>query len=722
VKFMYTGQLKMTKHEIEKEHMVWHVNHILIDLFRVDAKLNLPAHLLQPPPKKPEPDPPPSSGRGRGERQSRSQNGNSGSSTPSQGDVGSGSPKVSDIDNTRQNTVIPVDEPEKEEGIIASEINERDKRSFNSNEVNETEIESKNAHKVLIEPKGVDNKSTGLERNIGESSEVEMNSNERERHRTGDSDIQEVEQERVATPDIIDLLESDPEDESSKEPEGNLNEDPMYPTFSNDNIIEKPGTSSNDNVPIPMAPKLIQRTFPENQDEVPKPSRAVARKHTASFAPKNIALGPQESEQREEVSASQSDTQEIVVSPEIPKKRAVARKHTGPRGEVRKRKHDDIFTLAMKEAEIEVPSTDLPFARKSNPEISPMTSFRPPIDVMATFQGLQPLAPSLLTDFQGPRLPPPTYISPNYLVPQLGPTQTIYRGKLTNLQSVSKYTPTRGVRKHNHIPWTMTGLKRAETFAVIKEEKTIHTCDICGAKYEKYRSLEIHKRRTHNENSKVECPEGCGKLLSNTHAIRKHLLSHRPEEEWPHECPLCHKKFQARGDIPKHLKTRLHVNDNIPIMGTKEWFDLIYHDDPNYNYGAMKVKLEKQEARERSKLPAGVYPVGLINLEDPTYSNGASLSSSTGTGFIGASGAYNTGNLYGSIVASGASTNVIASSEGDLPSISHLEGLENSDSLLEAILPSNESPLNVFTGSDALAVFTEDGLFSDLVPQASVIL
>ena len=51
-------------------------------------------------------------------------------------------------------------------------------------------------------------------------------------------------------------------------------------------------------------------------------------------------------------------------------------------------------------------------------------------------------------------------------------------------------------------------------------------------------------------------------------------------------------------------------------MGTKGWFDLIYHDDPNYDYGAMKVKLEKQEARERKKLPEGMYPVGLINLED----------------------------------------------------------------------------------------------------------
>ena len=46
---MYTGQLKMTKSEIDKDHLVWHVNHILLHLFRVDAKLNLPPHLLVAP-------------------------------------------------------------------------------------------------------------------------------------------------------------------------------------------------------------------------------------------------------------------------------------------------------------------------------------------------------------------------------------------------------------------------------------------------------------------------------------------------------------------------------------------------------------------------------------------------------------------------------------------------------------------------------------------------
>lgn len=135
---------------------------------------------------------------------------------------------------------------------------------------------------------------------------------------------------------------------------------------------------------------------------------------------------------------------------------------------------------------------------------------------------------------------------------------------------IQKKTKKSNVRKYNHIPWTMSGIKRAATEAVIKEESAEYICDLCNAKFAKAKSLEIHCARTHNKKANVACPLKCGKMLTSSKAIKKHLLSHRPEEEWPHECPLCHKKFQARGDIPKHLKTKLHENDNIPAMGTKE--------------------------------------------------------------------------------------------------------------------------------------------------------
>ena len=86
-------------------------------------------------------------------------------------------------------------------------------------------------------------------------------------------------------------------------------------------------------------------------------------------------------------------------------------------------------------------------------------------------------------------------------------------------------------------------------------------------------------------------------MLTTQAAIRKHLLSHRPEEEWPHKCPLCPKKFQARGDIPKHLKTKIHEADNVPDMGTRAWFDLIYHDDPKYVYEEKMKEFNKKKAR-----------------------------------------------------------------------------------------------------------------------------
>ena len=155
-----------------------------------------------------------------------------------------------------------------------------------------------------------------------------------------------------------------------------------------------------------------------------------------------------------------------------------------------------------------------------------------------------------------------------------------------------------GVRKHHHIPWTMSGLKRASTEAVIKEESSEYECEICGIKYDKQVSLRVHMGRAHNQKSTVACPEGCGKMLTSHGAVKKHLLSHRPEKEWPYECPICHKKFQARGDIPKHLKTKLHENDNIPVMGTKGWYDLVYHDDPTYDYQQLKIKLEKLKNKQ----------------------------------------------------------------------------------------------------------------------------
>ena len=45
---------------------------------------------------------------------------------------------------------------------------------------------------------------------------------------------------------------------------------------------------------------------------------------------------------------------------------------------------------------------------------------------------------------------------------------------------------------------------------------------------------------------KFFCPEKCGKFFGTKHPIKKHLLSHRPQTEWPFLCLFCGKHFQVR--------------------------------------------------------------------------------------------------------------------------------------------------------------------------------
>ena len=75
---------------------------------------------------------------------------------------------------------------------------------------------------------------------------------------------------------------------------------------------------------------------------------------------------------------------------------------------------------------------------------------------------------------------------------------------------------------------------------------------------------------------KFFCPEKCGKFFGTKHPIKKHLLSHRPQNEWPVVCLFCGKHFQCLNDLPKHLKTQQHINDSrIPKIGTPAWNEML---------------------------------------------------------------------------------------------------------------------------------------------------
>ena len=177
-----------------------------------------------------------------------------------------------------------------------------------------------------------------------------------------------------------------------------------------------------------------------------------------------------------------------------------------------------------------------------------------------------------------PVLPPPIPEAPE-------PGLVLYRGEWMKPEKVNrlkmktqmrKQNVSRAVRRYNPNNATITG-KTMESMAKYRNEpEGRHECKECHAVFAVSRSLEVHYSREHNPKAIYECPEGCGKKFTNKGAIPKHLLSHRPENQWPFQCLFCNKRFQARADLPKHFKTSKHIGDpRIPKCGTEEWKELM---------------------------------------------------------------------------------------------------------------------------------------------------
>ncbi len=176
-------------------------------------------------------------------------------------------------------------------------------------------------------------------------------------------------------------------------------------------------------------------------------------------------------------------------------------------------------------------------------------------------------------------LPPPVPLPPE-------PGTVLYRGTWIKQERFNKLMANKEARKngkpgppkkYNYQPFinTITGMSKIETVAAMEQEEDgEHKCPFCDEVYARERSLKSHMSRSHNERSTVPCPEGCGKMLSSKTAIKKHLLSHRPSNEWPYICRLCGKTFQAKGDLPKHWLTKAH-KDDAPKPNTPEFKDLL---------------------------------------------------------------------------------------------------------------------------------------------------
>lgn len=102
----------------------------------------------------------------------------------------------------------------------------------------------------------------------------------------------------------------------------------------------------------------------------------------------------------------------------------------------------------------------------------------------------------------------------------------------------------------------------------------MYNCEICGYTYSKLGTLQKHWKDAHNPNAKYKCPE-CPKALASRQSIKKHMLSHRPETDWPVSCELCEKRFPGIQELQKHFSTPLHKEDEKIKPGSESLRDIL---------------------------------------------------------------------------------------------------------------------------------------------------
>lgn len=150
------------------------------------------------------------------------------------------------------------------------------------------------------------------------------------------------------------------------------------------------------------------------------------------------------------------------------------------------------------------------------------------------------------------------------------PNVTKNTENLTTLQKAPK------VRKYGHSD---------HTFKEMNGETELFSCDQpdCMKSFKKGTSLKLHKSRKHHPNLTVSCTfDGCEKMFASKAALKKHTLTHKPEDEWPKGCPFCMKRFQAKTDLANHLRTKKHIKDILGIDEHSEsWKELMSKQDKN---------------------------------------------------------------------------------------------------------------------------------------------
>ncbi len=85
-----------------------------------------------------------------------------------------------------------------------------------------------------------------------------------------------------------------------------------------------------------------------------------------------------------------------------------------------------------------------------------------------------------------------------------------------------------------------------------RDERAIHSCDICGAKYVTSSVLKKHHKSVHLGIKEHACTL-CDYKFDSSSALRSHLLTHNEYADKRHKCPYCDVTFSGIYHMKCHI-------------------------------------------------------------------------------------------------------------------------------------------------------------------------
>ena len=176
------------------------------------------------------------------------------------------------------------------------------------------------------------------------------------------------------------------------------------------------------------------------------------------------------------------------------------------------------------------------------------------------------------------------------------------------------------------------GSVNVSSMGTVKQEKEDHPpgpprCRVCSKRFQSQDIVDKHMRKKHGERN-LKCDQ-CEKGFQGTTELKVHKLTHLPDEEKPHQCDICGKRFCQAGQKRVHLKKHHGVIDKPgtkvektngainadPIGIVNEAEDNVVDETSNHEQEGTENQENTEDSLDTSEMPTD-YEIGLEQTED----------------------------------------------------------------------------------------------------------